>query len=133
MIALVCLLSSVLFIFESCGHHLDLHVLTPSFPTRRSSELLGDAAERHQPDADRQRQQRNPQGRRPDRLAAPAVGPGFMKIGPAGIGEQRGEDQAQRSEEHTSELQSLMRISYAVFYLKRKKSRTSDHTSDIHY
>src|SRR3546814_8578526 len=29
---------------------------------------------------------------------------------------------AQRSEEHTSELQSLMRISYAVFCLKRKKT-----------
>src|SRR3546814_8062745 len=29
--------------------------------------------------------------------------------------------QAQRSEEHTSELQSLMRISYAVFCLKKKK------------
>src|SRR3546814_8047212 len=30
-----------------------------------------------------------------------------------------------RSEEHTSELQSLMRISYAVFCLKKKKTRTS--------
>src|SRR3546814_2459369 len=30
-----------------------------------------------------------------------------------------------RSEEHTSELQSLMRISYAVFCLKKKKSSTS--------
>src|SRR3546814_6120520 len=30
---------------------------------------------------------------------------------------------AQRSEEHTSELQSLMRISYAVFCLKKKKMR----------
>src|SRR3546814_1097931 len=29
-----------------------------------------------------------------------------------------------RSEEHTSELQSLMRISYAVFCLKKKKSET---------
>src|SRR3546814_8120766 len=29
----------------------------------------------------------------------------------------------QRSEEHTSELQSLMRISYAVFCLKKKKKR----------
>src|SRR3546814_10693053 len=28
----------------------------------------------------------------------------------------------QRSEEHTSELQSLMRISYAVFCLKKKKT-----------
>src|SRR3546814_8052870 len=30
-----------------------------------------------------------------------------------------------RSEEHTSELQSLMRISYAVFCLKKKKKQTS--------
>src|SRR3546814_3939279 len=30
-----------------------------------------------------------------------------------------------RSEEHTSELQSLMRISYAVFCLKKKKNITS--------
>src|SRR3546814_3478757 len=29
----------------------------------------------------------------------------------------------ERSEEHTSELQSLMRISYAVFCLKKKKKR----------
>src|SRR3546814_10307171 len=36
-----------------------------------------------------------------------------------------------RSEEHTSELQSLMRISYAVFCLKKKKhkhQRESNHT-----
>src|SRR3546814_7324853 len=31
---------------------------------------------------------------------------------------------AGRSEEHTSELQSLMRISYAVFCLKKKKKNT---------
>src|SRR3546814_3188232 len=31
-----------------------------------------------------------------------------------------------RSEEHTSELQSLMRISYAVFCLKKKKIRTKN-------
>src|SRR3546814_7994690 len=30
-----------------------------------------------------------------------------------------------RSEEHTSELQSLMRISYAVFCLKKKKNETT--------
>src|SRR3546814_6980077 len=30
-----------------------------------------------------------------------------------------------RSEEHTSELQSLMRISYAVFCLKKKKQHTT--------
>src|SRR3546814_2549776 len=32
---------------------------------------------------------------------------------------------AKRSEEHTSELQSLMRISYAVFCLKKKKKKTT--------
>src|SRR3546814_6848886 len=31
-----------------------------------------------------------------------------------------------RSEEHTSELQSLMRISYAVFCLKKKKKNTTN-------
>src|SRR3546814_13090909 len=34
-------------------------------------------------------------------------------------------ERLQRSEEHTSELQSLMRISYAVFCLKKKKIDTS--------
>src|SRR3546814_7557836 len=34
-----------------------------------------------------------------------------------------------RSEEHTSELQSLMRISYAVFCLKKKKYSTQDYTT----
>src|SRR3546814_6833660 len=36
-----------------------------------------------------------------------------------------------RSEEHTSELQSLMRISYAVFCLKKKKKKkTQKHISN---
>src|SRR3546814_4135640 len=39
--------------------------------------------------------------------------------------ELAGEDDA-RSEEHTSELQSLMRISYAVFCLKKKKKTKTD-------
>src|SRR3546814_3872907 len=41
---------------------------------------------------------------------------------------ERGEG---RSEEHTSELQSLMRISYAVFCLKKKQSRKNK-LSDRH-
>src|SRR3546814_8664825 len=36
-----------------------------------------------------------------------------------------------RSEEHTSELQSLMRISYAVFCLKKKKHKNNNDTSEI--
>src|SRR3546814_7466341 len=37
-----------------------------------------------------------------------------------------------RSEEHTSELQSLMRISYAVFCLKKQNINTSTNTSTTH-
>src|SRR3546814_10359805 len=37
-----------------------------------------------------------------------------------------------RSEEHTSELQSLMRISYAVFCLKKKKITTTNRTINFH-
>src|SRR3546814_4774709 len=36
---------------------------------------------------------------------------------------------ANRSEEHTSELQSLMRISYAVFCLKKKSKRISHNST----
>src|SRR3546814_4227800 len=42
-----------------------------------------------------------------------------------------GQSVGRRSEEHTSELQSLMRISYAVFCLKKKKKtniKTYEHT-----
>src|SRR3546814_10088648 len=36
-----------------------------------------------------------------------------------------------RSEEHTSELQSLMRISYAVFCLKKNKINNTPHTNKL--
>src|SRR3546814_10894240 len=40
----------------------------------------------------------------------------------------------QRSEEHTSELQSLMRISYAVFCLKKKTTKLeTNYTSLLHH
>src|SRR3546814_9561979 len=45
------------------------------------------------------------------------IGPDVRRPGPAHL----------RSEEHTSELQSLMRISYAVFCLKKKKNLNEDH------
>src|SRR3546814_8762128 len=38
-------------------------------------------------------------------------------------------ESVKRSEEHTSELQSLMRISYAVFCLKKKKTKTSPNST----
>src|SRR3546814_9612413 len=40
---------------------------------------------------------------------------------------------ADRSEEHTSELQSLMRISYAVFCLKKKKTDTVHNKTSNNY
>src|SRR3546814_9139832 len=42
-------------------------------------------------------------------------------------------DVASRSEEHTSELQSLMRISYAVFCLKKKKITSIPKQSIIYH
>src|SRR3546814_4643325 len=45
---------------------------------------------------------------------------------PAGIGRHS------RSEEHTSELQSLMRISYAVFCLQTKNAEPPTHSTDKH-
>src|SRR3546814_3741987 len=44
-----------------------------------------------------------------------------------------GHDVAGRSEEHTSELQSLMRISYAVFCLKKQKTPTPSTRSQRTY
>src|SRR3546814_9366835 len=41
-------------------------------------------------------------------------------------------DRYDRSEEHTSELQSLMRISYAVFCLKKKKTTKTNPQTPIH-
>src|SRR3546814_5239588 len=38
-----------------------------------------------------------------------------------------------RSEEHTSELQSLMRISYAVFCLKKKKKIKTNNQTELRY
>src|SRR3546814_2561855 len=52
---------------------------------------------------------------RPAQRSAPGVSDSFGTI-PATVMEP-----SSRSEEHTSELQSLMRISYAVFCLKKKK------------
>src|SRR3546814_9657196 len=50
-----------------------------------------------------------------DPAAVVELHPDILQPQPGGVGP------AARSEEHTSELQSLMRISYAVFCLKKKK------------
>src|SRR3546814_1023873 len=112
----------------SC-YHRDLHVLPHSFPTRRSSDLTGIPAFKWDVS---------------DFAACQAgvarieaeVGPIDILVNNAGITRdgtihKMDHDMWQavidtnlgscfRSEEHTSELQSLMRISYAVFCLKKK-------------
>src|SRR3546814_7687794 len=45
------------------------------------------------------------------------------------IGGLQGSERGVRSEEHTSELQSLMRISYAVFCLKKNTQEYLNHTT----
>src|SRR3546814_10749209 len=56
-----------------------------------------------------------------------ALGDIAHHVGKPALAEQQHHDDANyqpmRSEEHTSELQSLMRISYAVFCLKQKKNK----------
>src|SRR3546814_5038889 len=54
-----------------------------------------------------------------DQLATQLAARAFGKDGVAGM-------QLHRSEEHTSELQSLMRNSYAVFCLKKKKHMNAE-------
>src|SRR3546814_9156432 len=44
---------------------------------------------------------------------------------------QQGQHALARSEEHTSELQSLMRISYAVFCLKKKKQTMTQEIAQV--
>src|SRR3546814_1029402 len=63
--------------------------------------------------------------------------PEHQAIGPPGApaAQERQRDRQDgqdRSEEHTSELQSLMRISYAVFCLKKKKQKTTYNSTNTH-
>src|SRR3546814_2680213 len=84
----------------TCVHTLSLHDALPIFDPARTGDLGGAAADHHLP-------------RRGDLgCDAPA-----RPLSPARAHRARTGD---RSEEHTSELQSLMRISYAVFCLKKK-------------
>src|SRR3546814_7816269 len=61
------------------------------------------------------------------RVASLGAGASRMAGPPPWIIDKDGQDarrHAPRSEEHTSEIQSLMRISYAVFCSKKKKTNT---------
>src|SRR3546814_6013150 len=106
------------------------HVLTHSFPTRRSSYLgasvilLGSLAAR--------RVLENHAVYAGSKAAILAFARSWalelkarrIRVNVLSPGPVHTTIQAKRSEEHTSELQSLMRISYAVFCLKKKHQMT---------
>src|SRR3546814_1528832 len=110
---------------------------THSFPTRRSSDLLRLQVQRHAEKFAPALQfhhaiglaLRRPLGQRQaagDREDPAEVDRHHLHDGAVflhhGVEAWRAEI---RSEEHTSELQSLMRISYAVFCLKKKRNNTT--------
>src|SRR3546814_2395022 len=111
-----------------------LHVRKHSFPTRRSSDLLSVTG------SDFMEMFVGVGASRVRDLFASAKKMGraiifvdeIDSIGRkrgAGLGgghDEREQTLNQRSEEHTSELQSLMRISYAVFCLKKKNNITTN-------
>src|SRR3546814_966431 len=66
---------------------------------------------------------------RPARLAAGRPPKGPTDTAPP-FNRRRHQTHDHRSEEHTSELQSLMRISYAVFCLKKKKQNNQNQSKN---
>src|SRR3546814_1709067 len=112
------------FFFSLSGDHRDRHVLTHSFPTRRSSDLGGFRAlarlSSRQYRAGGRHRDGGPLGQQlhaDDRYLSRGA---------------EGKAARPRSEEHTSELQSLMRISYAVFCLKKKKQQKHNMNQQVH-
>src|SRR3546814_7673672 len=109
------------FFVEEYVDHRYLHVLTHAFPTRRSSDLpvviesVGGAGgwNRCSP---------LPAGRSAPLPPAPRRSSSLRRP-------ERPRTGSWRSEEHTSELKSLMRISYAVFCLKNKMCLAYTHNS----
>src|SRR3546814_10612864 len=93
----------------------------------QAEDLLGDGVEQHFVGAARDAARgRVDPARRPILFLRGMVVEGEA-IAPLKIDRELGE--LLRSEEHTSELQSLMRISYAVFCLKKKKQHTYSQVS----
>src|SRR3546814_6645945 len=83
----------------------------------RKSHVSGRPHARHRIDGKRDLLRQRMRNRSED--GEPAFRPKLRQLDPREIPRVARSDH--RSEEHTSELQSLMRISYAVFCLKKKK------------
>src|SRR3546814_8329255 len=112
----------MIFVIYRYVDHRDLHDLTPTFPTRRSSDLDLSPTIAAVHDAG------GLVAVATDLLACTLLIPPGEQGADVCVGSSQrfgvplgyGGPHA-RSEEHTSELQSLMRISYAVFCLEKKK------------
>src|SRR3546814_17021606 len=124
-----------LFFFEGTGDHRDIHVLTHSFPTRRSSDLILLDEPFNALDTrtvtDLLALMQRWHGERRTVIAVlhdfeivRRHFPDVVYLARRLVG------WGPRSEEHTSELQSLMRISYAVFCLKKKKTINDNETKN---
>src|SRR3546814_6882612 len=98
------------FLFQCYRHHRDLHVPTHSVPTRRSSDL---------------RASRRNRKITPTTNTIDSASDSFTSLIDSPMKSLRSNMTSTRSEEHTSELQSLMRNSYAGFRLKKKNKETS--------
>src|SRR3546814_20615907 len=113
------------FFFQVYGDHRDLHALTISFPTRRASDRAVILPSSSTFATALPRASASPSPTTWVRLFTSASADtrlGVLRalarlMTPAMA---RSPSPLRRSEEHTSELQSLMRISYAVFCLKKK-------------
>src|SRR3546814_5333862 len=94
---------------------------TPLFRSR-GPRRLGLGGRSGPADRDQQQEQQAGQGR--DRVAPAHRALGGEREAHVATARGRAPAVGVRSEEHTSELQSLMRISYAAFCLKKKKKST---------
>src|SRR3546814_8797588 len=98
---------------------LSLHLLTHSLPTRSASDLGEPCFPGDPPLHARILFHGHPWRRGKGECLTQAI----LEKCDERCADADGRDARPRSEEHTSELQSLMRISYAVFCLKTKKTR----------
>src|SRR3546814_9803793 len=115
-----------MFFYYGSGDHRDLHVRTHSFPTRRSAVLSPSLRLKAASNPCHERARRSA-------LSGAAAALASARIAGRSASSSGGSDwkvkvsNKGRSEEHTSELQSLMRISYAVFCLKKKNNTSNQH------
>src|SRR3546814_4671359 len=99
-------------------YHIDLeHELADLHRLQGPDQAAGEAGERGAEGEDGGVEGADVDAERADHLAVGLAGADLHAEARLGV------QQVEGSEEHTSELQSLMRISYAVFCLKKKKTR----------